>query len=127
MSDPRVVSATAAAREVAELLTHPNVLSALVVDGERLVGCVTTDAIVAAVARGADLSSLSAGDLADEEVTTIAPDALLDDALRLMVEQNLERLPVTENGRLVGVLPREPLLRRLAEDDPKSNPNEPRG
>jgi CBS domain-containing protein len=117
-SDPRVVSAGAGAGEVAELLTHPNVRSALVVDGDRLVGCVTTDAIVAAVASGVDVTSLSARDLADTEVTTIGPDAPLDDALRLMVERDLERLPVTEDGRLVGVLPREPLLRRLAEDEP---------
>lgn len=125
--DPRVVSADAEAREVAELLTRPNVRSALVVDGDRLVGCVTTDAIVAAVASGVDLNSLSAGDLADTEVTTIAPDALLDEALHLMVEGDLERLPVTENGRLLGVLQREPLLRRLVEDDPRPNVDEPRG
>ncbi|HWC32488.1 MAG TPA: CBS domain-containing protein, partial [Actinomycetota bacterium] len=68
--DPRVVPAEAGAREVAELLTHPNVRSALVVDGGRLVGCVTMESIVAAVARGADVGRLSARDLADgDEVT----------------------------------------------------------
>ncbi len=118
VSDPRVVSAGAGVSEVAELLTHPNVRSALVVDGDRLVGCVTTDAIVAAVASGVDVTSLSARDLADSELTTIGPDAPLEEALRVMVERDLERLPVTEEGRLVGVLPREPLLRRLAEDEP---------
>ena len=41
----------------------------------------------------------------------------LDEALHLMAEQGLERLPVTENGRLLGVLPREPVARRLAEDE----------
>lgn len=126
VSDPRVVTADASVREVAELLTRPNVRSALVVDGERLVGCVTTEAIVAAVARGADVGSLAARDLADTDVTTIRPDAPLDDALHLMAEQGLERLPVTEDGRLVGVLPREPVLRRLVEDEPAQD-DEPRG
>jgi CBS domain-containing protein len=127
VSDPRVVSADASAREVAELLTRPQVRSALVVDGERLVGCVTTEGIVAALARGADVGSLAARDLADTEVTTIDPDAPLDDALHLMAERGLERLPVTEDGRLVGVLPREPVLRRLAEDEPLPAGNDPRG
>ncbi|MDQ3669570.1 MAG: CBS domain-containing protein [Actinomycetota bacterium] len=127
VSDPRVVSAGAGVSEVAELLTHPNVRSALVVDGDRLVGCVTTDAIVAAVASGVDVTSLSARDLADSELTTIGPDAPLDEALRVMVERDLERLPVTEEGRLVGVLPREPLLRRLAEDEPPAIVDQPRG
>ena len=127
VSDPRVVPATATAQEVAELLTHPNVRSALVVDGERLVGCVTKDALVAAVAGGADVRSLSAADLADRDVTTIAPDAPLEDALHLMVEQELERLPVTADGVLLGVLPREPLVRRLAEDDAPPPDDEPLG
>ncbi len=118
--DPRVVPADATAREVAELLTHPNVVSALVVDGDRLVGCVTTRSFVVATARGDDVQALRARHLADGEVTTISPDASLDEALHLMVERDLERLAVTEDGRLLGVIPREPLIRRLAEDEAPS-------
>ena len=110
VADPRVLAPGAPAREAAELLAKPNV--------ERLVGCVTTDGIVAAVAAGHDLRSLTAADLADPEVTTVGPDDLLDEALHLMVERGLERLAVTEDGRLLGVLAREPVLRRLAEDEP---------
>ena len=117
VADPRVLAAGATAQEAAELLTRPQVRSALVVDGDRLVGCVTTEAIVAAVARGADLRSLTAAEIADPDVTTIEPDAPLDEALHLMGERGLERLPVTEDGRLLGVLPREPSVRRLAEDE----------
>lgn len=118
VADPRVLAPGAPAREAAELLAKPNVESVLVADGERLVGCVTTDGIVAAVAAGHDLRSLTAADLADPEVTTVGPDDLLDEALHLMVERGLERLAVTEDGRLLGVLAREPVLRRLAEDEP---------
>lgn len=117
VADPKVLLADAPAREVAELLSRPNVRSALVVDGDRLVGCVTTSAIVAAVARGDDLRSLEAQHLADGDVTTIAPDAPLDDALHLMAERELDRVAVVDGGRFLGVLPREPILRRIAEDD----------
>lgn len=117
VADPRVLAADAPAREAAELLSRPNVRSTLVVDGDRLVGCVTTDRIVAAVARGDDLRSLTARDLADPGVTTIPPDVALDDALHLMAERDLDRVAVTADGRLLGVLPREPILRRIAEDD----------
>ena len=118
VSDPRVLQAGTAVREAAELLTRPNVESALVADGERLVGCVTRESIVEAVARGIDLSSATVADVCERDVTTIGPDVALDEALHLMAEQDLERLPVTENGRLLGVLPREPTARRLAEDEP---------
>ena len=46
------------------------------------------------------------------------PDLALDEAYRLMEEADVERLPVTEEGRLVGVLSRSGLQRRLAEDEP---------
>jgi predicted transcriptional regulator len=117
VTDPRVLAADASAREAAELLTHPQVRSALVTDGDRLLGYVTLESIVAAVARGTDLLSATVRDVCDTDVTTVPPDMPLGEALHLMAEEGLERLPVTENGRLLGVLPREPVARRLAEDE----------
>jgi predicted transcriptional regulator len=117
VSDPRVVSADASAREAAELLTHPQVESALVTDGERLLGCVTLESIVAALARGVDLLSATVREVCETEMTTVGPDLPLDEALHLMAESGLERLPVTEDGRLLGVLQREPVARRLAEEE----------
>jgi CBS domain-containing protein len=116
---PRVLPADAPAREAAELLTKPSVENVLVVgDGERLLGCVTKAAVVSAVAAGRDVGALRARDLCDPDVTTVGPDASLDEALHLMAEHGLERLAVTEDGRLLGVLPRESLVRRIAEDEP---------
>jgi predicted transcriptional regulator len=117
VSDPRVLSADASAREAAELLTRPQVRNALVTEGDRLLGCVTPESIVAAVARGVDLLSAKVRDVCDDDVTTVPPDMPLDEALHLMAEQGLERLPVTDDGKLLGVLPREPVARRLAEDE----------
>ena len=117
VSDPRVVRAEASVREAAELLTHPNVKSVLVVDGDRLVGCVTPEAIVAALAQGNDLGSASAAAVADPDVTTIPGDTPVDEALRLMSERDVERVAVVDGDRFLGVLPRSPLVRRLAEDD----------
>ncbi|MGH3029768.1 MAG: CBS domain-containing protein [Gaiellaceae bacterium] len=116
---PRVLGEDAPAREAAQLLTKPSVESVLVVgDGDRLLGCVTKGAVVAAVAAGRDVGALRARDLCDPDVTTVGPDASLDEALHLMAEHGLERLAVTEDGRLLGVLPRESLVRRIAEDEP---------
>lgn len=118
MSDPRVVQAGAGAREAAELLTHPHVSSVLVADGEKLVGCIAAEDVVEAVAKGLDLQTATAAEVADVDVATIPPDLPLDEALHRMAELDLERMPVTEDGRLLGVLSREPLARRLAEDEP---------
>jgi CBS domain-containing protein len=124
VADPLVLQSGAPAREVAAVLTKPNVVHVLVVDGERLVGSVTEDAVVAAVAEGLDLRELTAGDLADPDVPTVGPDTPLDEAIILMGETNLERVAVVEDGRLLGILPREPVVRRLAEDEPPPEPEE---
>jgi CBS domain-containing protein len=124
VADPRVLQADAPAREVAAVLAKPHVLNVLVADGDRLVGSVGEESIVAAVADGRDLRELTARDLADPDVPTVGPETPLDEALVLMGESGLERVAVVESGRLLGVLPREPVVRRLAEDEPPSPPPE---
>jgi CBS domain-containing protein len=41
----------------------------------------------------------------------------VEEAFRFLEEHDAERVPVVDNGRLVGVLSRELLQRRLAEDE----------
>lgn len=125
VADPLVLQAGAPAREVATVLTKPNVVHVLVVDGDRLVGSVTGERIVAAVAEGLDLRGLTAGDLADPDVPTVGPDTPLDEAIMLMGETSLERVAVVEDGRLLGILPREPVVRRLAGEEPPPEPEAP--
>ncbi|MGH3705920.1 MAG: CBS domain-containing protein, partial [Agromyces sp.] len=89
VADPRVLQADAPAREVAAVLAKPHVQSVLVIDGDRLVGSVGEQSIVAAVAEGRDLQELAARDLADTDVPTVGPDTPLDEALMLMGESGL--------------------------------------
>jgi CBS domain-containing protein len=118
VSDPRVVDPGTPLAEVAGLLGRPHVASVLVAEDGRFVGVVTADAVVAAVARREDVRALTAGDLAEADVATIGPDEPLDEAILMLGERDLERLVVVEGGRLLGVLPREGLVRRIAEDEP---------
>src|SRR5437773_11971126 len=49
------------------------------------------------------------------EVVTIAPDAILGRAARVMVDRHLKRLPVVDkDGKLVGILGRLDILSTLA-------------
>jgi CBS domain-containing protein len=120
LTDPRVLRATATAQEAGELLVRPEVVSVLVVDEEdRLVGHVTPAALVErVVAAGRDPGETKLVEIAEAVSLTVEPDLALDEAYRLMEEADVERLPVTEGGRLVGVLSRSGLQRRLAEDEP---------
>ena len=57
-------------------------------------------------------------DIAEVPHWTIDSDMPVEEAFRFLEEHDAERVPVVENGRLVGVLSRSVLQRRLAEDEP---------
>jgi CBS domain-containing protein len=119
VSDPKALAASATAQEAAELLVRPEVRAVLVVDGERLLGLVTVRGLVdRVVAAGRDPRATALREIVEEAGLTVEPETPLEDAYRLMEDNDVERLPVTENGRLVGVLSRSALQRRLAEDEP---------
>jgi CBS domain-containing protein len=123
MRDPRALDAGATAQEAAELLVRPEVRTVLVVDGERLAGCVTQATLVEhVVAAGLDPRTTLLRDIAEPVRLTVSAGAPLDDAYRLMEDEDVERLPVVEGERLVGVLSRSVLQRRLAEDEPPVEP-----
>jgi CBS-domain-containing membrane protein len=66
------------------------------------------------------------GMLMSADVVSIAPGASLAEAANLMQQHRVKRLPVIENGRLVGVLARSDLLRVLADAlKPHPAPSDP--
>ncbi|HKP18023.1 MAG TPA: CBS domain-containing protein [Gaiellaceae bacterium] len=121
VSDPVALPASASAQEAAEHLVRPDVRAVLVVDDEgALVGVVTPQALVErVVAAGLDPGSTQLAAVAVPPVLVLDADGTLDDGYRLLEEAEVERAPVTEAGRLVGVLSRSVVQRRLAEDEPE--------
>jgi CBS domain-containing protein len=76
-----------------------------VVDDGRLVGMLTDrDIVVRAVAEGLDPMSARVGDVASPSPVAVAPDQDLDEAMELMAEYRVRRLPVVDGERLVGVV-----------------------
>jgi CBS domain-containing protein len=56
-------------------------------------------------------------DMMTTEVSTIGPDASVHDAARLISRSGHNRVPVTENGRLVGVVTRVDCLAALSGEE----------
>jgi CBS domain-containing protein len=120
IADPPVLEASASAQQAGELFDRPEVRAVLVCEDGRLTGIVTRKTLVReVVARGRDPRETLLGELAEDPMFTLDPDAELDDAFRGLEERDLDRAPVVESdGRLVGVLSRAVVQRRLAEDEP---------
>jgi CBS domain-containing protein len=117
--EPRTLDGSASAQEAGELLARPEVRAVLVCDGGRLVGVITRKTLVReVVAAGRDPRSTTAADIAEEPIFTLEAETPLDEAFLVLEERDLERVPVTDGGRLVGILSRSVVQRRLAEDEP---------
>jgi CBS domain-containing protein len=124
--EPRVLERDATAQEAGELLARPEVRAVLVCDDGRLAGVITRKTLVReVVAAGLDPRVARVGDIAEEPLFTIDAGMALDEAFHTLEERDLERVPVTEDGRLVGILSRSVLQRRLAEDEPPAGDDEP--
>jgi CBS domain-containing protein len=119
VSEPATLDASASAAEAGDRLAQPEIRAVLVCEEGRLVGVVTRTTLVReVVAARRDPSTTRLGDIAEEPRFTIAADMPVEEAFQLLEEHDLERVPVVEDGRLVGVLSRSVLQRRLAEDEP---------
>jgi CBS domain-containing protein len=119
--EPGTLDVSASAQEAGQRLSDPAVRAVLVSDDGRLAGVITRKTLVSEiVATGRDPRRTRVGEIAEPPLFTLDAELSLDDAFRELEEHDLERVPVIEDGRLVGVLSRSVLQRRLAEDEPPS-------
>jgi CBS domain-containing protein len=104
--------------EAGELLTRDEVRAVFVSREGQFLGVLTRKTLVReVVAPGRDPKTTTVGEIAEAPHYTIDSDMDLEEAFSLLEERDAERVPVVEEGRLVGVLARELVQRRLAEDE----------
>jgi CBS domain-containing protein len=104
-SDPRTVSADATLEDAAREMSQDDVGAVLVEDRGTLAGILTDrDIVVRAIAERRDPSSTKVGDIATRDVKALTPDQSVDDAIKLVREQNVRRIPVVQDGRPAGIV-----------------------
>jgi CBS domain-containing protein len=92
--------------EVARLMRDHDIGDVVVARGDDVVGVVTDrDITIRAVAEGADPQSVAAESVCSTPAVTVAPEDSCADAVRVMREHAVRRLPVVEQGgRPVGII-----------------------
>jgi CBS domain-containing protein len=101
---------------IAERMDDADVGAVVVVDGERPQGIVTDRQIATSVAGEATIDRLTAGDLMTADPITVGPGAGLFELVQTFSDAGVRRLPVVDDGRLVGIVSLDDLLVLLANE-----------
>src|SRR5438270_104008 len=103
---PREVSVDQPIIEVAQVMRDEDIGSVIVTDADQVRGIVTDrDLVVRAIAEGVDPTTETVDTVySGRDLVTVDPSTPIDEALRLMRERAVRRLPVVEQGKPVGVV-----------------------
>jgi CBS domain-containing protein len=103
--DPVTVAPQTPIAEVSRLMREKDIGDVLIADDGQLRGMVTDrDLVVRGMADAYDPDTTAAQDVCSAGLVSCAPDAEVAEAVRLMREHSVRRLPVVDNGRLVGAI-----------------------
>lgn len=92
--------------EIATLMKEENVGAIPVLDDDGdLAGIITDrDIVIRCIAEGKDVTECRAEDILSEECEVASPEMDVKEASQLMANRQIRRLPVVEDGRLIGML-----------------------
>ncbi|MEW6055203.1 MAG: CBS domain-containing protein [Bdellovibrionota bacterium] len=98
--------------ECSKLMYQKNVGYLLVIDGDdKFVGVITDrDIVCGCIAQGFDPQSTPVTEVMERRFFTLKPDQTIDEALRVMSENGIRRLPVIDENRCVGILSVDDLI-----------------
>ena len=102
---PVTLPATSSITEAARAMRDANIGGVIVVENGQVCGIVTDrDLVVRGIAEGRDMARLKLADISSRVLTTVSPTDSVDDAIQLMREKAIRRLPVIEGGKPVGIV-----------------------
>ncbi|WP_223595958.1 CBS domain-containing protein [Neobacillus bataviensis] len=106
--------------EVAVKMKELNVGAIPIVDQEKLVGMITDRDIVIRGVAEKHPGSTKVEDIMSDKLITVSPETSSNDAAKLMAENQIRRLPVVEDGKLVGIVSLGDFaIRELTDDQAK--------
>ncbi len=116
-SSPKTCEPSTTVVDAAKVMAQEDVGPVPIVEAGRLVGLVTDrDLVVRVLAEGKDPTSTTIGEIASADLTTVTPESDLQEALELMSASQVRRLPVVENGKLVGIVAQADVARAADEE-----------
>jgi CBS domain-containing protein len=104
-ADPRTAEAGATVADAAREMRDGDVGSVVVIENGAVAGIITDrDIAVRVVAQGLDPDATRVAEVATMRPVTLTVDQSVDDAIRLVREQNVRRIIVLQDGRPAGIV-----------------------
>jgi CBS domain-containing protein len=104
-ADPRTVESGATVAEAAREMRDGDVGSVVVVENGAVAGIITDrDITVRVVAQGLDPDATRVSEAATLRPVTLTVDQTVEDAIRLVREQDVRRIIVLQGGRAAGIV-----------------------
>lgn len=91
--------------EIAQLMRKNDVGSIPVCQDKKVLGMITDrDIVLKVIADGKNIQTVSAKDIMNSDVITVTTDQDVHEAAQLMSDYQIRRLPVVEEGKIVGIV-----------------------
>jgi CBS domain-containing protein len=102
---PMVLESDSPVMDAARVMRDSDIGDVIVIEGGSVCGIVTDrDIVVRGIASGKDPATTRLGEICSKDVTTVSSDAPVEEAVRLMRDRAIRRLPVVDGDRPVGVV-----------------------
>jgi len=112
--DVATISANETVVAAAKIMSERNISCLIVMEKERVTGILTeTDMLKRATVGGKDFTSMTVADIMSVLSQTVSPEISVLEAGKLMSDRHIRRLPVLEQGKLVGVVTQTDLVRAM--------------
>ena len=105
-------------QQIAELMNQNHIGCIPICSEEQIVGLITDrDIVTRAVASNLDCGNTKASDIMNTKIIKTTPDTEIDEALEIMKKNQIRRLPVIEDNKIVGILTMGDVAVTLDEDE----------
>jgi len=91
--------------DIAKKMKENDIGSMIITEEDKLIGLITSeDLIKRVIIQKKDPDNTTAGEVMTKNLLTASPDEELSEAIETMITNGIKRLPVVDNGNVVGIL-----------------------